>query len=70
MIKLLIVILSTQEKAKVPRRGAKQGLDEEITAVPSVPNKVQTRSRKSRKINSERDEGLPVRKYRPRKGRS
>jgi len=69
MIQSLTVVFSTQEKVKAGRRNAKRGFDEKITAVPPILNKVQTRSSKSRKISPEQDEGLPVRKYRPSKGK-
>ncbi len=69
MIQSLTVVFSTQGKVKAGRRNAKRGFDEKITAVPPILNKVQTRSSKSRKISPERDEGLPVRKYRLSKGK-
>ena len=69
MIQSLTVIFSTHEKVKAGRRNVKRGFDEKITAVPPILNKVQTRSSKSRKMSPERDEGLPVRKYRTSKGR-
>ena len=69
MIQSLTVVFSTQEKVKAGRRNAKRGFDEKITAVPPILNKVRTRLSKSREISPKRDEGLPVRKYRPSKGR-
>ena len=69
MIQSLTVVFSTQEKVKAGRRNAKRGFDKKITAVPPILNKVQTRSSKSREISLKRDEGLPVRNYRPSKGK-
>lgn len=67
MTQSLIVIFSMQERTKVGRRGAKRDFHEKITAVPPKPSKIQTRASKLRQIESERDEGLPVRKARQRK---
>ena len=44
-------IFFMQEMTKVRRRGAKKESHEQITAIPLIPNKVQTRANKLRQIN-------------------
>ena len=70
MIQLLKVSFFMQERTKVRRHDAKQESHEQITAVPLIPNKVQTKASKLRQINPGQDEGLSVRKARQRKERS